>query len=439
MNHAFGTPRRSQAAAAALTLLFVSLPGAARAQDFQSILAAPDDAALNLAYAQQSARRGELSIAASTLERILINDPDRHQVRLFYAVVLYRLGDFQNAREQLRRLETVPLTGSQRAEALAYARRIDQAEQPVTLSGRLAVGLSYEQDAAGAYQTAFDLVGAPAEQDGLSSEVALSIDASRSLGADRAWEIFGSALLYDHSALSDASIDFQRADAQVGISRTTRLMETRLGATVNHVRLEGEPQLTEVGVQGDLKVRVTNALMLSARFEAVDQDYDEPLIDTLAPVLGGDRSGSRYLIGVGASVQVMPRTTLGGAFDYSVKSAGYDPFGYEGLRVGVSVQQRYDRGIYAAASAAVRWLDYDSPDTFFLSGAVREDTRTTARVAVGAPLGIFVADGGSRHFSDAVAIELAATYASRDSGPPLADFDGLGAELRLIWRFGSGR
>ncbi len=438
LNHRFGTPPRLLRGLLALFGALAVLPGVVSAQDFPAVLAAPDDADLNLAYARSAVQRGELSIAASTLERILINDPDRHSVRLFYGVVLYRLGDFQNAREQLRRLETAPLTDSQRAEATAYVRRIDGAEQPVSLSGRLAAGLSYEEDAAGAYQTAFDIVGAPAPEEGLSSEVALSIEGSRGLGADGGWEVYGSALVYDHSALSGAAIDFQRADAEAGFSRATRLTETRIGAVANHVRLQGEPQLTELGLRGDTRFRATNALTLSARFEAVDQSYDEPLIDALSPLLGGDRNGTRYLVGAGASMQIMPRTTLGGAFDYSMKSAGYEPFGYDSLRVGLNVHQRYGRGVYAAASASVRWLDYEAADAFFLSGAVREDTRTTARIAMGAPLSI-LADRGAGGVTDALALEVAATYASRESGPPLADFDGLGAELRLIWRFGSER
>ena len=82
----------------------------AKAQDFSEILAAPDDESLNLAYAREQARLGNLGLASSTLERLLIMDPNRHSVRLFHGVVLYRLGDMQGARDELRRLDAVPLS-----------------------------------------------------------------------------------------------------------------------------------------------------------------------------------------------------------------------------------------------------------------------------------------------------------------------------------------
>jgi len=411
----------------------------AHAQDFESVLVAPDDADLNLGYAQAAVRQGELAIAASTLERILINDPERHSVRLFYAVVLFRLGDLQNAKDQLGQLETAPLTASQRAEAGSYSRRIEQAEQRAHVSGRLTAALNYEEDAAGAYQTAFDLIGSPAEEDGLSSDVTLTLDAARTFDRTRTWEVYASALLHDHAALSGAAVDYQRGDAEIGFRHSGGLLEAQLGVMAHHVRLQGEPQLTEVGIRGATRYRATNALTLSARFEVADQSYDEPGIDGIAPVLGGDRDGVRYLAGIGASLDATARTTLSGTADYTLKTAGYDPFGYEGWRLGVALHQRFDRGVYALASTSVRWLDYDGPDSFFLSGSVREDIRTMSRIAVGAPLGAFVSGGVIGDFRDRVALELAGTHASRDSGPPLADFDSLGAELRLIWRFGSRR
>jgi tetratricopeptide (TPR) repeat protein len=412
-------------------------PGVTVAQDFEAVLRAPDDATLNIEYARAAVRQGELAIAASTLERVLINDPDRHGVRLFYAVVLYRLGDLQNAREQLRRLDAAPLTAAQRAEATAYSARIARAERATSVSGRLTAGLSYEQDAAGAYQTAFDLIGAPDEEDGLSSEISLSLDARRTLGPRGDVSLYGRGFLFDHTRLSGASVDFQRLDAEAGLRRDTRLTQAEAGVFVQHIRLEGEPQLTEVGLRADGRYRASNVLTVSGRLEVADQSYDEPQIDAVASFLGGDRGGERYLVGAGASLAATPRTTVSLGLDYTIKAAGYAPFGYEGPRLALGVQQRFDRGVWSSASVAVRWLDYDGADTFFLSGAVRSDTRTTARIAVGAPLAAFVSDGVVGDVRDRLGVEAAATYGRRDSNAPLADFDGLGAELRLIWRFGS--
>ena len=90
------------------------------------------------------------------------------------------------------------------------------------------------------------------------------------------------------------------------------------------------------------------------------------------------------------------------------------------------------------ASGSVRWIEYDEADALFLGGATREDVRTQARLALGAPLSAFTARGATGDIREKVTLEGALNYSSRDSSSPLADFDGWGAALRLIWRFGTG-
>ena len=424
------------AALAIVAALGVNVTAAA-AQEFSAVLAAPDDEGLNLSFAREQARIGNLAVAASALERILIIEPNRHSVRLFHAVVLYRLGDLQGARDELRRLESVQLTPLQRAEAESYSRRIEQSLATQSFSGSLSAGVAYEDDAAGAYFTAFDFLGAPAPEEGVSSEISLSLEGRADIGSSQVWQVYGTGLLYDHSAQSGAAIDFQRAGLELGLTRTTRLSKSRLGALVRHVRLMGEPQLTEAGARGDTRWRVTNATTLSLRGEAVSQDYDEPGIDALSGILGGDRDGQRYSAGVGVSHRFTSRTTVDAGLDYEVKSAGYGPFGYAGPRLGVSLDQRFDKGVYLFAAASARWIQYDEADAVFLGGATRDDIRTYARIALGAPLSAFTARGATGDIRENVTLEGTVNYSRRDSSPPLADFDGWGAELRLVWRFGA--
>lgn len=432
--------RRPVVCAAAFALALIAALGGsvttASAQEFSAVLAAPDDEGLNLSYAREQVRIGNLAVAASTLERILINEPNRHSVRLFHAVVLYRLGDLQSAADQLRRLESVQLTPLQRAEADSYSRRIEQGLATQSFSGSLSAGIAYEDDAAGAYFTAFELIGAPPPEEGVSSEVSLTVEGRADIGSSQTWEVYGTGQFYDHSGLSGAAIDFQRAGLGAGLARTTQLSRSRLGAVLRHVRLLGEPQLTEAGVGVDTRWRVTNATTLSVRAEAVSQDYDEPAIDALSGLLGGDRDGERYSAGVGVNHRITSRATVDASLGYEVKSAGYGPFGYAGLRLGLSVDQRFDKGVYFLASASTRWIEYDEPDAVFLGGATRDDVRTQARLALGAPLSAFTARGATGDIREKVTVEGAVNYSRRGSSPPLADFDGWGAELRLIWRFG---
>ena len=428
---------RAIALAAPLALGLAAGVNAASAQDFDAVLAAPDDVELNLAFAREQARQGNLSVAASTLERLLINEPNRHSVRLFYAVVLYRLGDYQNARAQLDQLETAPLTPQQRAEAAAYSGRVDDRLATSSFSGSLGVGVVYEDNASGAYFTQFDLFGGPPEESGSSSEVALTLEGRTDIGAGRIWEAFARTRLVDRSNFDGAGVDYQRGDLEVGLTRTTRLTKMNLVGVARQVRLEGEPQLDELGARADFSWRYTNALTVRGHVETVDQDFQEPLIDLAAPFLGGDRDGTRFNVGVSVSNRFTARSAFDIGLDYEAKDADYAPFGYSGPRVWAAFDHRFDKGVYITAAGSIRWLDYDEPDAFFLLGATREDTRGNARLALGAPLSAFTASGATGDHREDVTLEGAITYGRRDSTSPIADYDGWGADLRLVWRFGA--
>ncbi len=429
---------RAIALAAPLALAGMAGATAVSAQDFEAVLAAPDDVELNLAFAREQARQGNLSVAASTLERLLINEPNRHSVRLFYAVVLYRLGDLQNARAQLDQLETAPLTPQQRAEASAYSGRVDDGLATSSFSGSLGVGVVYEDNASGAYFTQFDFFGAPPEESGTSSEVALSLEGRTNIGSSRMWEAFARTRLVDRSNFDGAGVDFQRGDLEVGLTRTTRLTEMNMAVIARQVRLEGEPNLTEFGGRADFGWRYTNALTVRGHVEAVDQDFEEPLIDFLSFVLGGDRDGTRFNIGASVNNRFTARSSFDLGVDYEAKDADYAPFGYSGPRVWGAFDHRFDKGVYVTASGSIRWVEYDEEDPFFLGvGITREDTRANARIAVGAPLSAFTAAGTTGDYREDVVLEGALTYGSRDSTSPIADFDGWGADLRLVWRFGA--
>ena len=110
-------------------------------------MAAPDDLALNLAFARSEANAGELLSAAGALERILLAQPNAHQARLFYAAVLYRLGDYQGARQQLNQLDNVELTPLQRAEKERYERSIAKRLARFEFTGQVAAGLAWQEDA----------------------------------------------------------------------------------------------------------------------------------------------------------------------------------------------------------------------------------------------------------------------------------------------------
>src|SRR5215472_408980 len=109
---------------------------------FDQVLTAPDDPQINLSFARQEANDGRLLNGAAALERILLAHPNAHGVRLFYAVVLYRLNDLQGAKRQLKLLEGVHLTPLQAAERDKYERLVEAGQSRTSLHGKVVGGIA---------------------------------------------------------------------------------------------------------------------------------------------------------------------------------------------------------------------------------------------------------------------------------------------------------
>ncbi|MDQ3126507.1 MAG: tetratricopeptide repeat protein [Pseudomonadota bacterium] len=411
----------------------------AAAQDFDAVLAAPDDPGLNLEFARRAVEAGDLNGAAGALERVLIADPNRHGARLMYAVILYRLDDLQGARDQLDLLEPVTLTPLQRAEATRYRARIERSRSTTRFSGSLSAAVAYEEDAAGALTTQFDSVFAPpVTEDGAAAVFTARFNVAQDLGAS-GYAAFASVGGYDRSTFDDIDGDVRRGEVEAGLSYLGRLNSWNVSAVARVLDLISEPYMDEVGVKTQARWRTSNATTLSVWGEAVSQTFDEPAVDAVALIIGGDRDGWRYDINFGLTHRLNAHSSVGVSAGWVDKQADYEPFGYSGP----SVQARYDtttrRGQYLAISGGLQWLEYDAPDPVFIGfGApAREDVRSWARVAVGAPLSAFTTAGATGDWRQDVGIEGALTYGARDSLAPLADYDSWGAELRLTWRFGA--
>lgn len=441
--------RRSSGAASAIRVgLLISTvfgltaltSGSAVAQDFEAVLAAPDDPDLNLAFASNAIEAGDLNGAAAALERVLIADPNRHGARLLYAVVLYRLDDLQGAREQLDLLGPVTLTPLQRAEATRYRQRIERGRSTTRVGGSLSAALTHEEDAAGALSTQFDsVIVPPVSEAGTSAVVAGRFSVAHDLSGSPGHSVYGAVGAYDKSSLDGVGGDVRRGDVEVGLAYLGRLNAWNFGAVVRSLNVFDEPYLVESGVRARTSWRIGAATTFSVSGEVVNQSFDEPGVDAVAAVIGGDRDGWRYDVNFGLTHRLTPRSSVGVSAGWQDKQAGYEPFGYSGPGVQARFDTRTRRGQYLALSAGVQFLEYDAPDPVFLGvgSPTREDVRSWARASVGAPISAFTQAGATGDWRQDVSIEAAVTYGSRESKAPLADYQSWGAELRLAWRFGT--
>ena len=91
-----------------------------KAVTFEQVLANPDNPKLNLKYAKQQARKGNLERAISTMERLLIAEPAWDEARFYYMTLLDKVGDETAAMQQLAILEKRPLSAGLRGKVSGY-------------------------------------------------------------------------------------------------------------------------------------------------------------------------------------------------------------------------------------------------------------------------------------------------------------------------------
>ena len=402
--------------------------------DFDRVLANPDDPAINLKFAQDEAAAGRLLSAAAALERLLIVNPDWHAVRLFYAAVLYRLDDRQSARREIALLRTKTLSPDQRIEVERYSRLLDRRAGALRASGQLSLGIAYDNNAQGALSSSLDVgLGRYRPDDGLSLVALAQLDLARPFGSGGvgAYASFGALSKSDVSGPEQA---YQRGDLALGISAGGTRGTGRIGGVVHYVRLFGDRYLTEYGGRAEISRRAGTRTSIGATTEVVQQDYAASSLDVLAPV-ADPRTGRRIEGALSVTHRLDARHSLSAQIGYEDKQANYKPFGYAGPYVFAAYGAQLGRGSYFSLAGTARRQKYDGVDPIF-SAIERRDLRSFARAALGAPLSAFTTRGVTGDFRERLRLEGAVSYSRQDTREPYVDFDSVGAELRLIWRFG---
>jgi len=113
---------------------------------FSDILADPGNVELNFRYARQQVRRGDIKGAAATLERILIQKPNFMSARVFYAVVLFRLDNIEEAEKAFRGILDMNPDPTFKREVEAYLEAIAQRRKMTRLTASVSFGWHYDSN-----------------------------------------------------------------------------------------------------------------------------------------------------------------------------------------------------------------------------------------------------------------------------------------------------
>jgi hypothetical protein len=380
--------KRAAAEAAAAQARQREAPG--ETATYAQVLANPDDTQLNYRFARAQIRAGDLKGAAATLERILLINPDLADVRLLYAVVLYRLDDLSEAKRELETLQKAALTPAEKKERDEYAASVDGRMKKTHLSGRLSAGFEYDSNRNASPSTGLLLFqGQPLPVSGLSAQrddtailTQANVTASRDLAHGN--EVFTSLDYYRADQTLLKTLNLQAYSAQVGgVWRAAPGWNVTPTLGFDHVLLGEATFLRDrsagVRVDHDINRRTTV-------FAEVHDAFDDFVNTSEVPNIG-DETGIRFDATLGVERVLTPNMKLTASYTHEIKHAAQDFWEYQRESVDLAHLWLLGKGTFLLTSAALHYDRYEQPNPL-LSQTLRDDKTLRAGITYGVPLDV---------------------------------------------------
>lgn len=402
----------------------------------QDIYENPDDHELNLNYAKQEIKTGEMLNAASALERMLYANPNWHSARLLYAAVLYRLDDPKAALRELSLIKTRNLNAEQ---IETYERYFEQFKTPLPPRSKTSLESLY------------------APHDAVKAAVTFGVRSDNNAGNALTDEVFGAGNQGDVSFLAQGRLEFSTEitdtkkisgyatiggqlrrhdtfsnadydviDVQAGLR--TKPGETgriSLGIDARQVTISGEKYLEQIGPRVSFSQTISKKTKASFSLSVYDQNYD---VLSNAP-LENERDGIKTRMQLGLQTYLKPAQKVTVALGYDTKTADIGEFAYDGPQALLGFENIFDDGVYMKTRVQLRLLNYR--DSFDPDIDKREETRFAFRHAFGMPVKALANTDTVKR----AAVELGVNYNNRASNIDSNDYNNVGMDLKLKANF----
>jgi hypothetical protein len=113
---------------------------------FADVLKDPDNIDLNFRFAKAQVSRGDVKGAVGTLERILLVTPDLAPVRLFYAILLYRLDSLDEAEREFLSLSKTNVPAAMKTQIQQFLFDIVLRRKTTRYNVQLTVGGHFDSN-----------------------------------------------------------------------------------------------------------------------------------------------------------------------------------------------------------------------------------------------------------------------------------------------------
>ncbi|MEX2615018.1 MAG: tetratricopeptide repeat protein [Alphaproteobacteria bacterium] len=368
---------------------------------YADVLKDPDNVDLNFRYAKAQVARGNVRGAASTLERILLVTPDLPQIRLMYAIVLFRLDNIDEAEREFNALKELNMAASLEAEIDRFLGAIKKRRQTTTARVQVAVGVKRDSNVNAGPRSGqalgagllFAPTGRARKQDDFAALGVITADVTQDLGHQAPDKFLFSATYFHNEQMSIDQQDLQSGSASVALRLNYEnfMMTPKLSYTT--LRLSREKFYTSWGadVQFDRRNVLPNFGGIDGHFRLGVKDERFRVISENA--LGPERDGQRVEAEFGLKKQINPTHSLSGAALYTRKLPYDKSFnGFRGHKVSLQHTWLLGEGQFLLTGLEYATNLYKEPDPSVTAFQTRHDTQVRFRVTYGAPLGNFLSE-----------------------------------------------
>lgn len=358
---------------------------AGRDVSFEEVLRDPDNVELNYAFALTQIRQGDLLGALSTLERILLKNPNQPRVRLIYAIVLYRLNAVAEAERELDTVLKLDMDVGLRRELEYYRGEISRQKRSTKFTAIVRFGWNWDSNRNAAPITRSLIssgaaVSRPEEVDAHSLESLVRLEVEHDLAFQRRHRLIGAVTgLHDLSLRSD-QFTFTAVDVRGGVALDLAPYELRIQPHFRYARLDSDTVLQAYGGT----IRFDWPTRRNLHFFVVGAGEYQVFNATERADSSRFRTGPEWRISAGVRYVVTPEhrlTLTASGIRKDAREGFYDYYG-----AGVSLEHGWllGRGMFLLTDVSWQGDWYDAADPN-INATKREDNFLRARTIFGVP------------------------------------------------------
>lgn len=327
--------------------------------------------------------------ASATLERILLLDPNRPEVRLLYAVVLFRLDNLQDAERELLAVRDLPMKPSLKKEIEGFLSQIQQRRKRMRYNALLSFGAQYDWNGNSAPRSntrlvsdsRFTIEGADERHHERSYNGTLQVGFDYDLGLQRRHSVHSTVTAYRSEHTFEDQLELKALTWLVGPTLSYEPVTLDPQFSITKVRLAHKRYLTLYRLENGVSWQVTKKTALKALGGWEYQHFNSlPVAQTAA-----ERQGRQLDMKLGATHLLDPTIRVGAHVRYYDKNAQRNFNSYHRYEAGAEATVLLTGGRFLIASYTHQRDSYKEADPFAGSRS-RSEWNGRARLLFGFPL-----------------------------------------------------